>query len=228
MSRFRRRLIFLCLVFAGWALLCAVQLIRFSVVERESLRRESGRIAEREGSIPALRGQIRDANGIPLAWTEIRRDAVLERWSVSAPVKQSLIRTLKREFSIEIPPDAVPPLVIRKNLSPSDMEKFAELMSIYSGLSVRTQIRRRQVEYPEIRGLLGECTSDPDGTLIGKSGLELLRDPELRGTPGRFRVMLDRRGQWIPQTLRIDPEGTPGHDVRLDQTLAELRRAAGK
>ena len=99
-------------------------------------------------------------------------------------------------------------------------------MSIYSGLAVRTRIRRRQVEYPEIRAVLGECDTAADGTLSGRSGLELLYEKRLAGTKGRCRVMLDRRGQWIPQTLRIDPAGTPGEDIRLDKTLEELQKEA--
>ena len=40
-------------------------------------------------------------------------------------------------------------------------------------------------------------------------------DHLLRGTPGKFTVMLDRHGKWINQTFRIITPPAAGQDIYL-------------
>ena len=50
---------------------------------------------------------------------------------------------------------------------------------------------------------------------FGVSGAEAAHDVLLRGRPGRYRVLLDRTGSWIPGTWRRLSELRPGYDVYL-------------
>lgn len=60
--------------------------------------------------------------------------------------------------------------------------------------------------------------------LRGVSGLEKEFDFLLRGTPGRYRVMLDRARNWVESSWKLETEPVPGHEVRLFRTVDELER----
>jgi cell division protein FtsI/penicillin-binding protein 2 len=55
----------------------------------------------------------------------------------------------------------------------------------------------------------------------GISGWEKEFDHILRGTPGTFTVMLDRRGRWINSTFRIVTPPSGGKDIYLSELLPE-------
>ena len=219
-----RRLSALCLVFGIWILLCAALLVRSTVVRRDELREKSEKISWRTGTIPVLRGRILDRSGIPLAWTEAEKNAVLEALPVSRRARETFLRELREDFQAD--PGAGPedlPRVLRRNLTPGEMERWADVIRRYpSCVSIRTRIMRKRVEYASVRALLGECATDDNGIQKGLSGAEKEYEEKLAGRPGRFRVMLDRKGRWMADSLRIEDEGEPGRDVTLDADLREM------
>ena len=218
------RLSILVFVFGIWILLCAALLARSTVFRRDELRKKSEKISWRTGVIPVLRGRILDKSGLPLAWTEMEKDAVLD----ALPKNRRLKEALLREIGEIAPPGPDEnrkafPLVVIRNLTPAQMEKWADLVRRYpASVSIRTRILRKRVEYLTVRDTLGECAVDENGIQSGVSGLEKEYDDVLSGRPGRFRVMLDRSGRWIADSLRIEDSGEPGKDVILETTLREM------
>ena len=219
------RLSILVSVFGIWIFLCALLLARSTVFRRDELRKKSEKISWRTGVIPVLRGRILDKTGLPLAWTEAERDAVLEAVPGTIRVREALFR----EIGEIIPPpepggDTGPlPRVMIRNLTPGQMEKWAKLVRRYPAfVSIRTRILRKRVEYVSVRNTLGECAADENGVQTGISGLEKEYEPILAGRPGRFRVMLDRQGRWMADSLRIEDGGEPGKDVTLKTSLQEM------
>ena len=81
-------------VFGIWIFLCALLLARSTVFRRDELRKKSEKISWRTGVIPVLRGRILDKAGLPLAWTEAERDAVLEAVPGTIRVREALFREI--------------------------------------------------------------------------------------------------------------------------------------
>ena len=216
-----RRLHILSLVFGIWILLCAALLVRSTVIRRDELRKKSEKISWRTGTIPVLRGRILDKSGVPLAWTEVGKNAVLEALPVSGRAREAFLRELREDFQVEPGPDL--PRVISRNLTPGQMERWADVIRRYPAcVSIRTRILRKRVEYATVRALLGECSTDGNGIQKGISGAEKEFDEKLSGRPGRFRVMLDRNGRWMADSLRIEDAGEPGGDITLEADLREM------
>lgn len=218
------RLSILVFVFGIWILLCAALLARSTVFRRDELRKKSEKISWRTGVIPVLRGRILDKSGLPLAWTEMEKDAVLDSLPKNRRLKEALLREIG-EIAPPGPDDDQKdfPLVVIRNLTPAQMEKWADLVRRYpASVSIRTRILRKRVEYRTVRNALGECAVDENGIQSGISGLEKEYDTVLSGRPGRFRVMLDRSGRWIADSLRIEDGGEPGRDVTLETTLRKM------
>lgn len=218
------RLPVLVLVFGIWIFLCAALLVRSTVFRRDELRKKSEKISWRTGVIPVLRGRILDRSGLPLAWTEAEKDAVLEALPKNRHVREALLREIGETFPSNPAENAktVPRILIR-NLTPGQMEKWADLVRRYPAfVSVRTRILRKRVEYLSVRNTVGECAVDDKGVQTGVSGLEKEHDTVLAGRPGRFRVMLDRNGRWMADSLRIEDAGEPGKDVTLKTSLREM------
>jgi len=219
-----RRLHVLSLVFGIWILLCAALLVRSTVIRRDELRKKSEKISWRTGTIPVLRGRILDKSGVPLAWTEAEKNAVLEALPASRRAREAFLRELREDFQVEPGSDSGDlPCVISRNLTSEQMEHWADLIRRYPAcISIRTRILRKRVEYASVRALLGECSTDGNGIQKGISGAEKEFDEKLSGRPGRFRVMLDRNGRWMADSLRIEEAGEPGEDITLEADLREM------
>lgn len=207
--RFSRRLMVLIFLFLLWGVLAAFQLFRYTVLQREKLRAESARLAWREGVIPSVRGRITDSRGVPLIWSEMAFDLVLERMPPEETRREALFRTLRENTRAAFPRDALPCILIR-NIRPDEMKELNGLCARFTGLRIVPRMERRHVEDYAVRHLAPLWEKKYDGIL--------------KGEPGRFHVMLDRRGQWLTDTLRIDGEPVPGGDVRLTQTLEQIRK----
>ena len=71
-----------------------------------------------------------------------------------------------------------------------------------------------------LRRRLGEIRWE-GGRSVGISGLEREHDALLAGQPGLYRVLVDKRGQWVPETWQVLQPMRAGYDVHL-----ALRRGA--
>ena len=113
--------------------------------------------------------------------------------------------------------------LLRRNLSVDQLLKLEFLVKGNPSLRILPRLERITVSSPRIRSLIGSVTSD-GLELRGVSGLEKEFDFLLRGTPGRYRVMLDRARNWVESSWKLETEPVPGHEVRLFRTVDELER----
>jgi penicillin-binding protein 2 len=186
--------------------------------------------------IPAVRGRILDRAGLLLADNEeafrvtltpaLCADikGVLRRLSRILPIsierrEQLLVRARRQSRNT--------PLVIAPDIT---FEQLAEINVLTPQLSgVRTEIawRRRYTEGETMGHVVGYVGSvdrsvldaDDDAVLrvpgmkVGKAGVELTLEPDLRGKAGAERAEVDARGRIVRNLTRADP--APGRDVRL-------------
>lgn len=209
-----------------WGGLAAAHMIYYSWWERGRLLEESRYLAWREGGIPAMRGTLRDRDGIKLAWTELTHDLSLSKNGLKAERYTDLCARLKAVF-----PDTPPAeeeetrILLKRNLSPGEILKLQQLLQRCPELEIVPRPRRRTVDDPEIRKKIGETEFRKEQEReSGISGWEAEYDRELSGRPGVFRVMLDRRGAWVPGTIEILTPPVPGKDVTLPVSIRETSR----
>lgn len=222
---FRFRAAVLLTFFVFWAAIAAVTLYRRTVTESVKLAERSEFFARKEGVLPAARGRILDANGIPLAWTELHFSLHLHK--TSNGVSNELKVFLQSRFNVKEIPGFAPEeksLLLLDDVSAASKE-LTDLLSIpekYPQLEIRTRHKRIRVDYPQVVALLGECKEDESGIPHGISGWEKEFESRLCGKAGTFSVLLDRNGKWMPGTVKMLSMPVSGEDVKLDVTLAEL------
>lgn len=223
---FRFRSAVLLTFFVLWAVIAAFTLYRRTVAEGERLSERSESFARKEGVLPAARGRILDANGVPLAWTGLHFSLYLYKSpnGISGNLKDFLATRFKITEIPEFLPGQEEILLLDELpvLSEAELTSLFSIPEQYPLLHIRTTHRRINVDYPQLAVLLGECVADEEGVPHGVSGWELEFDQALSGTPGTFTVMRDRNGKWMPGTLKMITMPVPGKDVRLKVTLEEL------
>ncbi len=178
------------------------------------------RLARIEPAIPAARGRLLDRDGVPLAWSE----RYFDLWSTAdeAPMEESLRKRLaeilpERAASLNFRPGAA----VLRHLDAAELLALEPLLREESGLRIRSRVERIVAAVPGLRDRVGAVTVGSGGAVTGVSGWELEYDRELRGSPGRFSVMLDRYRRWIPSSWRLLSKATPGRDVTVPFRLAD-------
>lgn len=184
------------------------------VIDQEFLRTEGDKRMLRVESIPAHRGMLRDRNGLPLAvstpvvsiWVN-PKVALAGKLDVAALARalevepswlaQRLNRNATREF-----------LWLKRHLSPPAAETV--LARNFPGLAGQTEYRRFYPEGEVTAHLLGFTNLDDEG----QEGLELELDEQLRGVPGKKRVLRDRQGGKVKDVALLS-EARPGRDIDL-------------
>lgn len=198
----KKRTIGLFLLLGLWALAAIAKSFYLAGPARPELMRKAYELAATEGEIPVHHGTIFDRNHIPLAWDESR----LELHS-TAEITESAREQLDRALGYRVAPPDDRQLIL-SDLSPDDVRALQRL--IRSGFPVRIVARRERVYA---------------ATGVARQKLESWEkqyDEVLTGKPGRFRVLLDRFRNWIPESWRLIAEPVPGRDVTLTISLAEL------
>lgn len=206
--------------------------------------------------LPAVRGRILDRLGAVLADNEqvyrvtivpaLARDvkSVLARLSRLVPLppekrEQILVRARRQSRNL--------PIVVASDLTFEEVAEVSVLSPHLPGVRAEIAWRRRYhdgVTMGHVCGYVGNAdrmaVEDPDpalklpGARVGRAGVELALENELRGTAGSARTEVDARGRMVRPLDRIEPE--PGRDVRLTidsalqqrvlARLAEVRRGA--
>jgi cell division protein FtsI/penicillin-binding protein 2 len=195
-----------------WIGAAACFLSYFTVIAGGTYIRTGEKLAWRRASFGGVRGRILDSDGVALAWTEQSYSL-----QVKPPLEDGLCHVLAKIFpghdfnsadNFEIP-----------HLSPEQISSVAALIANSSRLKLISVEKRITRIEPEVKKLVGEV----DG-LNGVSGLELLYDEELRPEPGRYAVMLDRHGNWVRGSWRLEAKPVNGADVRAETSLREIIR----
>ena len=222
----RRRRGWLACLFVLWALWLAVQLAVAMTQERVGDPDGNALWAWRAGTVPALRGRILDANGRPLAWSW-RRFVLLYDIPANPAVLQADRLFFRQHPELDAEPqlDAAAPgqerIRLRTDLDPEELARLGDQVRDHPRLRIVSSFLR--------------CRADGGGALtaalgvarqvgqrqVGISGWEREYEDQLRGRDGRYRVMIDAQGDWIPETWEELALPTPGSDVYVDARLTQ-------
>jgi penicillin-binding protein 2 len=202
---------------------------------------------------PPIRGRILDAKGRPLVDNRIANAITIDR-SLS-PARRSIVVNRLAEL-LEKPAEAIRAKLRDPRVSPytsvpvavdvgyEDLAYVSEHREDFPGVRAEPIAIRRyrngQVG-AHVLGYVGEIneaemTAQPPsgnyelGDTIGKAGVELTYEADLRGTPGTEQVEVDATGKVVRTLSSRRPK--PGHDVKLTldidvQKLAEESLAQG-
>lgn len=198
------------LLFGGLALRAGY----LTVVDSDFLRQQGNARMLRTEPIIAMRGMIRDRNGVPLAvstpvtslWMNPRQalaagidlDALARAAEVDPVVlRQRVQRNARKGF-----------LYIKRHLSPAAAELV--LARDFPGVSGMTEYRRFYPEGEATAHLVGFTDLDDQG----KEGLELEFNDQLAGEAGVKRTVKDLKGHRV-QDVALIKAARPGHDVVL-------------
>lgn len=214
----RRRAVCLLFAFCLWSLLVIARLSHFMVFGRDHFLAAMERESWREGTIPPLRGRLLDRDGRPLAWST-RHFTLM--WSVpeDAERAEQIWEGLCAEIDLSgfgtceaVASRCGDEVELRRDLSAEEITGLLRLLGPRSGLRLSSTFVRHRL--PQAGSRLGQVTP-VDGIQVGVSGYEKMHDGLLRGYSGTYRVMVDKRGNWIPETWRKVREIHPGYDVYL-------------
>ena len=231
-AEYKIRTVIILILLLIWAAGAAVKVYIYSVKEQKDLLKKSRRIAWRVAEIPARRGRILDRNGAVLAEDAFCCDLLLLRLPVKEQQRKNLLLKLRESATASELPEKTAkfPLVLRKNLTAEEITGFTRIFRRCPEIHVSGRLERRYSGNVGVRKLLGSVAQNDRRERVGVSGLEQEHDLKLSGRCGQLKVMLDRNGSWIYETLQVVRQPENGRDVRLSETIEELekRGEAGK
>ena len=220
------------LLFGALAALFAVLLVRslyLQWVENDFLQGQGAARSSREIEVPAHRGRIVDRFGDALALsTPVKSLWVFRDRIDAAPGElQSLAKVLEvtpRDLAARLSGDGEFAFVA-KQIPPETAQRAMQLG--IKGLNEENEYRRYYPGGEVIAQIVG-FTGDKD---VGQEGIELAQQAWLGGTPGRRRVIINRRGDIVEDVAAIRAP-REGHDLALSidsrlQYLAFRELAAG-
>ncbi|PIE01959.1 MAG: hypothetical protein CSA81_09435 [Acidobacteria bacterium] len=82
---YRDRLIFLSLCLLAWSCMIVFKLVKLQILESDRIRAQESRRLMKKREIPALRGEIRDCNGKPLAISSYKSKIILDPAEIKKP-----------------------------------------------------------------------------------------------------------------------------------------------
>lgn len=218
MGGFRYGLI-LFLVVLGLGLLVG-RIAILHVVDRPFLQVQGDARTLRTDPIPAHRGMISDRNGEPLAIST----PVVTLWANPGDVPEDRIQRLMLARALDVDPDALDArlerysdrefMYLQRQMTPRAAQRVLDLR--VPGVYAQNEYKRYYPAGEVAAQLLGVTNVDD----VGQEGIELAYQPYLSGTPGKRRVLKDRRGRLV-RDLQVLREARPGGELTLaiDQRL---------
>jgi len=207
-----------------WAALLLLPLFYFTVYPtREQYLSLSREIGWKTGFFQGTRGRIVDREGTPLAWTERQFDLQLNR-KLTYERRKAVLDILAVVFLERTPPLPEAPGLIKRNLDPAELHRFAAVSNQAPELELSSR-QLRMLARPELERFVGKV-EDRHNVIAGNSGWEQQFDRRLRGKIGFFTVMTDRNGRWVPDTWKLLKMPVSGEDVMVDSTIDELLEKA--
>lgn len=215
-SRFRLTAILFCLLFP--VLVCRALYIGW--LGREKFIAAGEAMSKKTGKLPARRGELRDKNGIILAWNERHFElrSTLSSGEAFSPWQLDKLRSALPGRIIPAMPEADKPLCFQ--LTAKEIMALEPVVKSGFPVKIHSWSQRVTVNSPAARKVIGTVDS---GT--GVSGLEKQFDSFLRGTDGSYSVILDRRRNWIPSSFQVTSPPVHGRNVTLTVPLKQLESA---
>ncbi len=208
-------------VIVVWSGVVCARLAQYMVLQRDHfvalMEDEAWRVAD----VPALRGRILDREGTPLAWStrhfqvvfDVPRDATAAAQRLTR-IRSAVPQAEKVDRGSLVPGQA---RVLADDPPPSQLAAWTELATGAEDLRVESYTQRHYIPNasPSLRRRLGAVRT-VDGQTYGIAGEEERHEHLLRGTAGKYRVMVGRDGSWLPGTWETLRELRPGYDVYLN------------
>jgi penicillin-binding protein 2 len=189
---------------------------------------------------PPIRGRILDAKGRPLVDNRIANVITIDR-KLSAAKRTMVVNRLAELLAVpaeslrkklsdpRVSPYTAVPVAV--DVKYEHLTYISEHREDFPGVRAEPIAIRRYTQGHTAAHVLGyvgeineaELTAQPPsghyklGDTIGKAGIELTYEADLRGEPGTEQVEVDAAGR-VVRTLSSKPP-TPGHDVRLTVDL---------
>ena len=219
------RFLFLLLLFGAGFLCCAVKGCRLAGPDREKILARGEKIARVWRTLPAKRGRILDSTGKVLVWSELYCDlhySAAGENELSEDEQHALIELFgKLDFSVP------PSLPLRRHLRPDEIIALEPLLLKGAPLKIAVRHERLVCNSDTVRRLAGKVVLR-NTVQCGISGWELENELLLRGIPGRFSILLDRFGNYMPKSFKLISPPSNGKDLVLKETLAELEQKHGE
>ena len=216
-----KRFLFLLVLFAAGFVCCAVKGCRLAGPDRERILARGERIARVWRTLPAKRGKILDSKGKVLVWSELYCDLHYNadgENELSEDEQQKLIELFgKIDFSVP------PSTALKRHLRPDEVIALEPLLLKGAPLKIRVRHERLTCDSETVRRLAGKVELR-NGVQCGISGWELENELLLRGIPGRFSVLLDRFGNYMPKSFKLGAPPFDGKDLTLKESLEELEQ----
>lgn len=216
------RILFPAILFAFWCISVEVMHFRLAGPRRDYYLEAGKKIALVQGDYHPPRARLLDAAGTPLAWSERYFDLV---WQEKAAPPAKLLRQLGLELPFPLEPEQSlngKTWILRRDLMPEELLQTAPVLRTHPALAIHSRLERIAVNIPAVREKIG-ATQLKNGGLYGVSGWEKDYDTHLRGTPGKYEVMLDRRRRWIDSSWKLVSPAVPGKDVKVPFRVEEIR-----
>ncbi len=217
---FRARSYLVLLGFCIWTGIISVRLYVVMVARRGDYLSRYTAESWRTGSLPALRGRILDQTGRPLAWST-RTFALKYEVPADHATLTAELRKIGGVLAIDTTTDELASrqgerVVLRQKLEPGEILLVRQLGLPH--LKVVSHFERRYTAVsPEVVEIIGQ-TRMIGQKEIGLSGLERIHDRRLRGSDGKYQVMIDKSGNWVAETWMELTPPTQGTDIYLDTT----------
>ncbi|HZF16785.1 MAG TPA: penicillin-binding protein 2 [Steroidobacteraceae bacterium] len=223
------------IIMLGLALALTIKLFQLQILRHDYYLELSQGNRVRLEPIPPARGLIRDRNGVVLAdnLPAFQLELTLEELPLDARKQPDLDGTLARLVAIRaIEPDGVVPLKrlirsrrsfegvpIRQRLSDEDVARFAVHRHEFPGVEIQTRLTRNY-RYGLIAshalGYVGAINEqeitriDPSDyaglSTIGKLGVELAYESQLRGKAGFRQVLVNAQGRAVERQGAFTPK----------------------
>lgn len=214
-----RRTRFLLSVFLLWGTIVIAKLAQLMLIDRDQYLTEMTKRSVFVGRVPSRRGRLLDREGRILAWStrhfrlgwDVPQDtaAALRDWAGLKATCDDLPRWSESEICERVGTS----LWVLEDFDVTTVTSAQRLMAI-QGVRLESFFVRHYCSDPALARSLGRVKV-VDGVEVGVAGAEKTHDALLRGRPASYRVMVDKRGKWIPETWQKTGDLRPGFDVHL-------------
>ena len=118
---------------------------------------------------------------------------------------------------------------IKKKFQDSKLPLVDEVIALepllLKGAPLKIVVRQERLtcDSDTVRRLAGKVALR-NGIQCGISGWELENELLLRGIPGKFSILLDRFGNFMPKSFKLASPPSNGKDLKLKESLEELEQ----
>ena len=225
-KKFKKQVDIIILLLMFWAVVCTAMFFYYAVIAKNKYISLGNKLARRELSYYPERSKILDKNGIILAWSEKYYDLYYNNLTDSPRRAKLIYKRIKKLSPIAREPhveaEALHSIMFRA-LQPKQILALEKLIYLFPELQIAPRNERKVVSYPRIKSQIGQVRFI-SRQLVGINGFEKLYNKVLNGTPGKYRIMLDRNKNWIRNSGKSIKMAVPGKNVRLELTLEEIRK----